>query len=126
MNRRLKGHAMHDESAREVVITGFGAVTPAGNDRESTWQNLLAGKPAVGPITAFDATGLAVRIAAEVRGFDPAAILDRKRMRRMARCTQLAIAAAREAVADARLAISLDTASRTGVVINPAVAGFAP
>jgi 3-oxoacyl-[acyl-carrier-protein] synthase II len=115
---------MQYDGAAEVVITGLGAVTPAGNDRESTWKSLLAGRPAVGPITAFDGAGQAVRIAAEVRGFDPAALLDRKRLRRMARFSQLAVAAAREAVADARLAINPDMAGRVGVVINPAVAGF--
>ncbi|MBO0775262.1 MAG: beta-ketoacyl-ACP synthase II [Actinobacteria bacterium] len=115
---------MHGDGAAEVVITGLGAVTPAGNDRESTWQSLAGGKPAVGPITAFDPAGQAVRIAAEVRGFDPAALLDRKRLRRMARFSQLAVAAAREAVADARLTVSPDAAGRIGVVINSAVAGF--
>ncbi len=107
---------------RRVVITGFGAVTPLGTDRETTWRNLIAGNSGVAPITAFDASGLAVRIAAEVRGFDPAEHIDRKRLRRTARFAQFAIAAAREAVADAGLPIGDGTA--TGVVINAAVAGF--
>jgi 3-oxoacyl-(acyl-carrier-protein) synthase len=64
---------------RQVVITGFGAVTPLGNDRETIWRNLIDGNSGVGPITAFDASDLAVRIAAEVRGFDPAAVLDHSR-----------------------------------------------
>jgi 3-oxoacyl-(acyl-carrier-protein) synthase len=84
-----------------VVVTGFSAVTPAGNDREATWRNLVAGNSAVGPITAFDASSDPARIAAEVRGFEPAALLDRKQQRRTARFSQLAIAAAREAVAAA-------------------------
>lgn len=109
----------------EVVISGFGAVTPAGNDRESTWRSLVEGRSAVGPITAFDATRLPVRIAAEVRGFDPAQFLDRKRLRRTTRHSQLALAAAREAVADAGLTIGDMDAGRVGVVINAAVAGFA-
>ena len=71
---------MERDHTRQVVITGFGAVTPVGNDRETTWQNLVAGNSGVGPITAFDPSGLAVRIAAEVRGFDPAQYLDRKRL----------------------------------------------
>lgn len=111
----------------QAVITGFGAVTPVGNDRESTWQNLVAGNSGVGPITAFDASGLAVRIAAEVRDFDPKRYLDRRRLRRTARFTQFAIAAAREAVADAGLAVgdgSRTDAGDVGVVINAAVAGF--
>jgi 3-oxoacyl-[acyl-carrier-protein] synthase II len=104
-----------------VVITGIGAVTPVGNDRESTWQALLAGRSGAGPITAFDPGDLPTTIAAEVKGFDPASILEGKRLRRSARFTQFAVAAAREAVADARLQVDGD---RTGVVINAAVAGF--
>lgn len=112
------------DRTNEVVITGFGALTPAGNDRESTWRNLVAGHPAVGPITAFDASGLPVRIAGEVRGFDPGGFLDRKRLRRMARFSQFAVGAAREAVADAGLVVGAGNADRIGVVINAAVAGF--
>jgi hypothetical protein len=107
---------------RRVVITRFGAVTPLGNDRETTWRNLIAGNSGVGPITAFDASDLAVRIAAEVHGFDPAAVLDRRRLRRTARFAQFAVAAAREVVGDARLAIG--DGADTGIVINAAVAGF--
>lgn len=108
----------------EIVITGFGAVTPAGLDRESTWRSLVGGRPAVGPITHFDASALPVRIAGEVAGFDPADFLDRKRLRRSARFSQFAIKAAREAMADAKLAMEDADASRAGVVINAAVAGF--
>jgi 3-oxoacyl-[acyl-carrier-protein] synthase II len=104
-----------------VVITGIGAVTPVGNDRESTWAALLAGRSGAGPITAFDAGALPTRIAAEVKGFDPGTVLEGKRLRRSARFTQFAVAAAREAVADAGLTVDPD---RTGVVINAAVAGF--
>jgi len=93
-----------------------------GLDRETTWQNLIAGNSGVGPITAFDASDIAVRIAAEVRGFAPGRYLDHKRMHRTARFAQLAIAAAREAVADAKLDIG--NGHDTGVVINAAVAGF--
>jgi 3-oxoacyl-[acyl-carrier-protein] synthase II len=96
-------------ASRGVVVTGFGAVTPVGNDRESTWRALLAGRSGVGPITAFDPAGAPVRIAAEVRGFDPAAVLTGKRLRRSARFTRFAVAAAREAVADAGLRIGTAT-----------------
>nr|QIZ02262.1 beta-ketoacyl-ACP synthase II [Streptomyces sp. S1D4-11] len=110
------------------MVTGFGALTPVGNDRESTWHALLAGRSGVGPITRFDASALPTRIAAEVTGFDPGALLDRKRERRSARFSQLAIAAAREAAADAGLTIGADDGDidpdRLGVVVNNAVAGM--
>lgn len=107
-----------------VVVTGFGAITPLGNDRESTWQALLKGCSGIDTITAFDATGLPTRIAAEVKGFDPAAVLDAKRLRRTARFSQFAIVAAREAVADAGLVIDERDSGRVGVVINCAMAGM--
>src|ERR1700754_3970320 len=108
--------------AERVVITGIGAITPVGNDRESTWAALLAGRSGVAPITAFDASALPTQIAAEVKGFDPTTILEGKRLRRTARFSQLAIAAAREAVADPDLPVRAP--ARTAVIINAAVAGF--
>ncbi|WP_037582465.1 beta-ketoacyl-ACP synthase II [Phaeacidiphilus oryzae] len=109
------------------MVTGIGAVTPVGNDRESTWQALLAGRSGVGPITRFDAAGLGLptTIAAEVKDFDPAGFLDRKRQRRSARFSQLAVAAAREAVADAGVeAGGTVDGTRLGVIVNNAVAGM--
>ena len=108
----------------QVVVTGLGAVTPVGNDRESTWRALVKGVSGVDTITAFDPSGLPTRIAAEVKGFDPATLLDTKRVRRSARFSQLAIAAGREAVADAGLVLDDDLKTRTGVVVNLAVAGM--
>ncbi|MGH3439025.1 MAG: beta-ketoacyl-ACP synthase II [Sciscionella sp.] len=110
--------------ASHVVLTGFGAISPVGNDRPTTWRRLVAGASGVGPITAFDAENLAVRIAAEVDGFDPASVLQGKRLRRSARFSQFAVAAAREAVADAGLVVDDGNADRVGVVVNAAVAGF--
>jgi len=107
-----------------VVVTGFGAITPVGNDRETTWQALVKGVSGIDTITAFDPSGLPTRIAGEVKGFDPAALLDTKRVRRSARFSQMAIAAAREAVADAGLSLAGELADRTGVVVNCAVAGM--
>ncbi|HEX3753068.1 MAG TPA: beta-ketoacyl synthase N-terminal-like domain-containing protein, partial [Streptosporangiaceae bacterium] len=108
----------------QVVVTGLGAITPVGNDRESTWQGLVKGVSGVDKITAFDPSGLPTQIAGEVKGFDPAALLDTKRLRRSARFSQLAIAAGREAVADAGLVLDDETRDRTGVVVNLAVAGM--
>ncbi|HEY2278935.1 MAG TPA: beta-ketoacyl-ACP synthase II [Streptosporangiaceae bacterium] len=107
-----------------MVVTGLGAVTPVGNDRESTWQALVKGISGVDTITAFDPSGLPTQIAGEVKNFDPAALLDTKRLRRSARFSQLAIAAGREAVADAGLVLDEDLKTRTGVVVNLAVAGM--
>ncbi len=107
-----------------VVVTGFGAVTPVGNDRESTWQALVKGVSGIEPVTAFDAAGLTTRIAGEVKAFDPGALLHGKRLARTARFSQFAIAAAREAVADAGFAVDAENSARTGVVVACGVAGM--
>jgi 3-oxoacyl-[acyl-carrier-protein] synthase II len=114
---------MGTDRAPEPVITGIGALTPLGLDAPSTWAGLVSGRSGVGPITQFDASGLAVRIAAEVKGFDPVVLLGKKRAHRSARMSQLAVAAAREAVSDAGLDVGADP-ERVGVVINSAVGGL--
>jgi 3-oxoacyl-[acyl-carrier-protein] synthase II len=106
----------------DVVVTGLGAVTPLGLDAPSTWDGLVAGRSGVVPISLFDASGLAVRIAGEVPGFAPESFLGPKKTRRTARFSQLAIAAAREAVADSGLVVA-DESTRVGVLVNCAVAG---
>ncbi len=113
----------------DPVITGIGAITPLGLDVPSSWRALLAGKSGVGPITLFDATALPTRIAAEVKGFDAEALLGIKRARRSARFSQFAIAAAREAFADAGLEPGAGVEQvagyeRVGVVVNTAVSGI--
>ncbi|MBS1884325.1 MAG: beta-ketoacyl-ACP synthase II [Actinobacteria bacterium] len=104
------------------MVTGLGALTPVGLDAPSTWSALVAGQSGIGPITQFDASGLATRIAGEVSGFDPVEVLGAKRAHRTARFSQLAIAASREAVADAGLDVAAE-ADRIGVAIGSAVAG---
>lgn len=109
----------------EVVITGVGAVTPVGLSAPETWQALLAGKSGVDAVQAFDASELPVRIAGEVRGFDAGQVMTYKAVRRSARFSQLAVAAAREAVDDAGVNLangSVDPA-RCAAVVNTAVAG---
>ncbi|UGS38058.1 beta-ketoacyl-[acyl-carrier-protein] synthase family protein [Capillimicrobium parvum] len=108
--------------ADEVVVTGLGAVTPLGLSVAETWDGLVAGRSGVGCITAFEASDLPVRIAAEVRGFDAEAVMGAKRARRSARFSQFAVAAAREAVADAGLDVAA-AADRVGVIVNSAVGG---
>jgi 3-oxoacyl-[acyl-carrier-protein] synthase II len=107
-----------------VVVTGVGCVTPLGNDIDSTWQSLLDGRSGVGPITLFDASEYKTRIAAEVKGFDPEALLSRREARRMDRFTQFAVVAAAQALADSRLAISDANRDRIGVVIGTGVGGI--
>ena len=92
--------------SRRAVVTGLGAVTPIGNDHPTFWANAVAGKSGGGPITHFDASDLDVRIAAEVKDFDPTIAMDRKMARRMSRFIHFAMAAGKEAVADAGLDFS--------------------
>jgi 3-oxoacyl-[acyl-carrier-protein] synthase II len=86
---------------RRVVVTGLGAVSPCGNDAGSSWDSVVAGRSGVGPLTAFDATGWAVRIAAQADTFDPSLVLDRRQLRRHDRFSQFAMAACLEAARDA-------------------------
>jgi 3-oxoacyl-[acyl-carrier-protein] synthase II len=115
--------SMSVNGRRRVVITGVGAVTPLGNDAETTWQSLLAGKSGAGPITQFDSSGHFVHFACEVKDFDPAQYIDRKRARRMDRFAQLILAAARQAEADAGLDIAADT-DRIGASVATGIGGI--
>ena len=86
-----------------VVVTGMGALTALGLDIDSTWEGMVAGRSGVGPITQFDPSRLTTRIGAEIKGFDPSAVLDHKAQRRNDRCTQLALVATRQAMDHAGL-----------------------
>lgn len=107
-----------------VVITGLGLITPLGNDVPSNWASLMAGRSSVGPITRFDASDFASRIAAEVKGFDPVALFGRRDARRMDRFTQFAMAAAGQALKDSDLAVTESNAHRMGVVVGSGVGGI--
>lgn len=109
---------------RRVVVTGFGAITPLGLNVEDYWAGLLAGRSGIGRITAFDASGYSCQIAAEVHGFDPLDHIDAKEARRMARFSHFAVAAARQAMEDARLRVSTDLALETGVLLGTAIGAF--
>ncbi len=115
---------MSQQHSNAVVVTGIGALTPVGNDREQSWSALLAGRSGVAEITRFDPEGMPTRIAAEVKGFVPEDHFDRKRLRRSERFSQYSVVAAREAVRDAGVEIGGDPQARVGVQINNAVAGF--
>jgi 3-oxoacyl-[acyl-carrier-protein] synthase II len=111
-------------SRRRVVVSGLGAVTPLGLNVAETWEGMIAGRSTVGPITLFDASSFPTRFAAEVKGFDPTEYIPRKEARRMARCTQMAIAASHQALQDAGLPIPLVEGERTGVLIGTGMGGF--
>ena len=87
-----------------AVITGYGAITPIGNSAASYWEALVAGRSGAGPITHFDPSANEVRIAAEVKEFDPTKTMEMKMARRMSRFVQFAVAAATEAIEHAGLA----------------------
>jgi 3-oxoacyl-[acyl-carrier-protein] synthase II len=105
------------------VITGLGAVTPLGNDAETTWQNLIAGRSGAGEITQFDSTDYAVHFACEVTDFDPTDFIDRKQARRMDRFAHLVVAAARQAEADSGLSIESEP-DRVGAAIATGIGGL--
>src|ERR671935_206743 len=102
---------------RRVVITGIGAVTPLGNDAETSWQNLLAGESGAAEITQFDASDYFVHFACEVKDFDPSQWIDRKQARRMDRFAQMILAAARQAEADSGIDIAAE-ADRVGASVR--------
>lgn len=108
--------------ARRVAITGLGVVTPLGNNATTTWEALLAGRSGVSPITSFDASGFPVRIAAEVKGFDPrATIEDRKLLKFTNRYHRFALTAAEEAIRDSGIRPERATAERWGCVVGSAM-----
>ncbi|MFN2467416.1 MAG: beta-ketoacyl-ACP synthase II [Gaiellaceae bacterium] len=114
---------MSRNGRRRVVVTGLGAVTPLGNDVETTWKNLLAGESGAGPITQFDASDYFVHFACEVKDFDPSTWIDRKQARRMDRFAQMIIAAARQAEADSGIDIAGET-ERVGASVATGIGGL--
>lgn len=118
---------MASEAAQRVpvAVTGLGVVTPLGLDVASTWDALVAGRSGTGPVTAFDATGHACRVAAEVKGFDPSTTgLEPREVRRLDRFAQFAMAAAGEAVRDAGLSMPLADPERVGVYVGNGMGGL--
>ena len=109
---------------KRVVITGLGAITPLGNTVTEYWQGLLQGCSGIGPITLFDASGHACRIAGEVKGFDPSDYLKRKDALRMDRFAQFAVCASLQAIADAKFAINELNAATVGVIIGTGIGGL--
>ncbi|NPA49648.1 MAG: beta-ketoacyl-ACP synthase II [Thermodesulfobacteria bacterium] len=106
---------------RRVVVTGLGAITPVGLGVEESWQNVVAGRSGIGPITKFDASGYSSRVAGEVKGFNPEDYMPKKLIPRVDAFIQYAIAATREALEDARLGEGLG--ERAGVIIGVGMGG---
>ena len=107
-----------------VVVTGMGILSPIGNTMEQFWRNLIAGVSGIGPITAFDATGMKVRIAGEVKGFDATAWMAPKTARRVARFAQFAVAVSTMALDDAGLGVTDDNAEDIAIVMNTGGGGI--
>jgi 3-oxoacyl-[acyl-carrier-protein] synthase II len=116
-------YGMSLNGRRRVVITGLGAVTPLGNDAETSWKNLVAGRSGAADITQFDSSNFAVHFACEVKGFDPTEFIDRKQARRMDRFAHLVVAAARQAESDAGLSIDAEP-DRIGAAIATGIGGL--
>jgi 3-oxoacyl-[acyl-carrier-protein] synthase II len=113
-----------NENGRRVVITGMGAITPQGNSVAEFWQGCVEGRSGIGPLTHFDAGEYPVRIAGEVRGFDPEDYMERRQARRMARFSQLAIAATHQAIEDAHLDLGDEDPARVGVLLGNGIGGW--
>ena len=110
--------------SRRVVVTGVGLVSSLGIGTVATWDALCAGQSGIGPITRFDASAFSVRIAGEVRGFDPLMFVSKKDVKKMDVFIQYAIAAAEFARADAELEVTPELAPRVGVFIASGIGGF--
>jgi 3-oxoacyl-[acyl-carrier-protein] synthase II len=109
---------------RRVVVTGMGAITPLGLTPEKFWANLLAGKSGIGPMTLCDPSGYPCQIAGEVRDFDPIQFMPSREARRMARFSQLAVAASLTAVDASRLKIEQEDPYSVGVILGNGNGGF--
>ena len=109
---------------KRVVVTGFGAVTPIGNNAKEYWESLVQGKSGAAPITLFDATNFKTKFACEVKNFDPLAHFDKKEAKKMDRNTQLGIVAAREAVEHSKILEGDLNKNRVGVIWGSGIGGL--
>ena len=109
---------------KRVVVTGLGAVTPLGNDVETTWQNAMAGVSGAGPITHFDASLFKTQFACEVKNFNGADFFDRKRLRTLDLYSQYALVAAQQAVEDSKINAEGIDADNVGVIFSSGIGGL--
>ncbi|HET9320204.1 MAG TPA: beta-ketoacyl-ACP synthase II [Bryobacteraceae bacterium] len=110
--------------SRRVVVTGVGLVSPVGIGTEDTWQAVRGGKSGIGPITAFDASQFACRIAGEVKDFDPHKYIEKKEVKKMGRFIQFAIAASECALSSSGLKVDAGNEEVVGVYIGSGIGGF--
>ena len=114
----------HNPGHKRVVITGLGSITPIGNTLEEYWEGLMSGRNGIGKITLFDSSAHDCHIAAEVKGFNAAEYMPPKEAKRMDRFVQFAVAASKQAVADAKLEINELNAEHVGVLIGTGIGGL--
>jgi 3-oxoacyl-[acyl-carrier-protein] synthase II len=127
LDERWQRPSSRERGDRRVVVTGMGALTPLGNDVESTWQAMLAGRSGIGPITLFDPARVSSKVAGEVKGFDAEAVMPKKEVRRNDRYVHYAWAASVEALRDAGIENPITDerdAERTGVIIGSGIGGI--
>ena len=109
---------------KRVVVTGFGAITPVGNNAKDYWQSLVKGESGAAPITLFDATNFKTKFACEVKNFDPLNYFDKKESKKMDRNTQFGLVAAREAVEHSRIIEDHVDKNRVGVIWGSGIGGL--
>jgi 3-oxoacyl-[acyl-carrier-protein] synthase II len=115
---------MSEWTPRRVVVTGLGLVTPLDIGVPKTWEKLCQGQSGIGPISRFDASRYSVRIAGEVKNFDPVNYIEKKEVKKMDTFIHFAVAASQEAVDDAKLVVTSDNAERVGVYIGAGIGGL--
>ena len=109
---------------RRVVVTGLGMISPLGVGNEPTWQGLLEGRSGIGPITKFDASAYAARIAGEVKGFDPEKWIEKKEVKKSDTFIHYGVVASQMAADDAKLEMSAEDPDRVGVIIGSGIGGL--
>ena len=111
-------------SKRRVVITGLGVVTPVGLSVKETWENILAGKSGIAPLTAFDVSEFSVRFGGSIKNFDINTIISRKEAKKMDTFIHYGLAAGKEAIEDSGLVVTEENAERIGVAIGAGIGGL--
>ena len=109
---------------RRVVITGMGTINPVGHNVAESWQAVRDGVCGIAPITQYDSSAQKVHLAAEVKNWDPTAVLDKKEVRHMGRYSQFAVAAAKEAMADSALNMEAEDSTRCAVIVSSGIGGI--